>query len=325
MAVGCGQSGNRFCVNINKEFSLQATSIDSGHTIQVQFGDLCCALTCHDADIFQRLKESYWVFQSDELADVNIRLNIVNRLDPARIEALLSQTMAFPPEGQYRAGNQVFDIEFDAASSTFAVIADRCAFYSSFKLKPMNRLFRLAYYTASQLKHRGRPSSMLVHSCGILRNGKVSLFAGPSETGKSTIGRLCSEDYGLPLNDEMMLLSWSRPLDRSLLVHSVPIFGELPFRLNVSVPLARVFMLRQSQRTAVRRLERKEAYLRFMYQIINPARFRQTDKRAIFSLIAEFTDEVTKVTPFYELEFTRDRNLLWEVETRIAELNGREE
>ena len=165
---------------------------------------------------------------------------------------------------------------------------------------------------------------MLVHSCGILRNGEVSLFAGPSETGKSTIGRLCGEDYGLPLNDEMVLLSWPHPPDRSLLVHSAPIFGELPFRLNTSASLARVLMLKQSQRTAVRRLVRKEAYLRFMYQIINPAHFRQTDKRAIFSLIAEFTDEVTKVTPFYELEFTRDRNLLWEVETKIAELKGKE-
>ena len=57
-----------------------------------------------------------------------------------------------------------------------------------------------------------------------------------------------------------------------------------------------------------------------MYQIINPAYFKQTDRRAIFSLIAEFTDEVTKVTPFYELEFTLKRNLLWEVEAKLAEL-----
>jgi hypothetical protein len=218
--------------------------------------------------------------------------------------------------------NQLFDMEVDTASNTLVVTTDKCVFDTSFKLKPMNRLLRLAYFTASQLKRRERPSSMLVHTCGILRNGKVSLFAGPSETGKSTIGWLCREDYGLPLNDEMILLSWSRPPDCSLMVNSVPIFGELPFRLNVSAPLSRVLMLKQSQRIAVRRLDRTEAYLRFMYQIISPAYFRQPDKRAIFSLIAEFTDEVTKVIPFYELEFTRDKNLLWEVETRIAELNG---
>jgi hypothetical protein len=310
---------------MNKELLLHTASVDNDHTIRIQFGELCCAVICHDADIFQRLKESYRVFESDKPDDINIRLDFISRLDAARIEEILSQTQVLSPEGLYVAANQVFDIKFDAASSTFAVTADRCVFDTSFKLKPMNRLLRLAYYTASQLKNRGRPSSMLVHTCGILRNGQALLFAGPSETGKSTVGRLCGEDYGLPMNDEMVLLSWPHPHNRTVLVHSVPIFGELPFRLNTSVPLARVLMLKQSQRTAVRRLGRKEAYLRFMYQIINPAHFGQTNKRAVFSLIDEFTDEVTRVTPFYELEFTRDRNLLWEVETRITELNGREE
>jgi len=165
---------------------------------------------------------------------------------------------------------------------------------------------------------------MLVHSCGILRNGQVLLFTGPCETGKTTIGRLCGDDYGLLLNDEMLLLSWPHQHHRSLLVHSVPIVGELPLRLNTSAPLADVLLLKQSKRTAVRRLDRMEAYLRFMYQIICPAHFRETDRRAIYSLIAEFADEVTKVTPFYELEFTLDKNLLWEVEAKIAELKVKE-
>ena len=165
---------------------------------------------------------------------------------------------------------------------------------------------------------------MLVHSCGILRNGQALLFAGPSETGKTTVGRLCSEDYGRLLNDEMVLLSWPHPRNRSLWVHSVPILSGLPFRLNTSAPLACVLLLKQSKKTAVRRLDRMEAYLRFMYQVISPAHFRETDRRAIFSLIAEFTDEVTEVTPFYELEFTPDRNLLWEVEAKLTELRMKE-
>jgi hypothetical protein len=309
---------------MNIKLPSRVGSLYGAHTIQVQFGDLCCALVCHDANIFDRLRESYHAFQSDEPADINITLKVVARLDRARVEAMLSQMRIPQQEGHQPVTNQAFDIEFDAASLTFMVTVDRCLFEPSPGFKLMNHLFRLAYYTASRFKHQGRPSSMLVHSCGILRNGKVSLFAGPSEIGKSTIGRLCREDYGLMLNDEMVLLSWPHPPDGSLLVHSVPILGDLPFRLHTSVPLARVLMLKQSQRTAVRRLDRKEAYLRFLYQIINPAHFRQTDRRAIFSLIAEFADEVTKATPFYELEFTRDRNLLWEVETKIAELKGTE-
>jgi hypothetical protein len=32
----------------------------------------------------------------------------------------------------------------------------------------------------------------------------------------------------------------------------------------------------------------------------------------------EFAHEVTRFTPFYELEFIMDKNLLWDIENRLA-------
>ena len=305
---------------MNREIHLCAAPIYGNHTLRVQFGDICCALICHDTEVFSRLNESYSIFLSDEPTDISFKLEVVDRLDRAQVETVLSQTRIVRQGNHLVATNLALDVEFDAASSTFAVTADRCLFDSSLEFKVMNRLFSMAYYTVSQAKHQGRPPAILVHSCGILRNGQVLLFTGPCGMGKTTIGRLCGEEYGLLLNDEALLLSWPHPDNGGLRVRGVPILSELPFRLNTSAPLARVLLLKQSKRTAVRRLDRMEAYLRFMRQIINPAHFRQTDKRAIFSLIAEFTDEVTKVTPFYELEFILDRNLLWEAEAKLAEL-----
>jgi hypothetical protein len=298
-----------------------ASPIYGNHTMQVQFGDFCYALICHDAEVFDRLNKLYGIFRSDKPADVSIKLEVVDNLDLAEVEAILSQMRIVQQGNHLVARNPAVNIEFDAVSSTFAVTADRCLFDPSLKFGLMNRLFRAAYYTVSRSKHQGRLPGMLVHSCGILRNGQVLLFAGFSETGKTTIGRLCREDYGRLLNDEMMLLSWPHPNDHCLWVRGVPILSESPFRLNTSAPLACVMLLKQSKRIAVRRLDRKEAYLSFMHHIINPAYFEQTDSRAILSLIAEFTDEVTKVTPFYELEFTLDKNLLWEVEAKLTELN----
>jgi hypothetical protein len=304
---------------------MQTTPIYDNHTLRIQFGDICYALACHDTDIFDSLKELFNVFRSERPADINIKLNIVDRLDRAQVESILSQMEIARQGNNYITPNKAFGIAFNAARNTFTVTADRLIFDPSLKLKPFNRLFSIAYFTTSWLRHLSRPTAMLVHSCGILRNGQVLLFAGPSETGKSTIGRLCSEDYGVTLNDEMVLLSWPQPHNHGLWVHSIPIVGEVPFRLNTSAPLAGVLMLKQSKRTAVRRISRKEAYLRFLYQIINPSYFNQNDRRAAFSMITEFVDEVTKATPFYELEFALDKNLLWEVEASIAELKGKEE
>jgi hypothetical protein len=303
---------------------MSVTGARSNNTIQVQIGEICSALVCHDADMFERLKESYHIFLSDKPADITLQLDVIDQPDcPEADEGFLQQGLL--REKLNVGKNRSFDIAYDPDSRKFLVIVERGMFTTPLNLRPMNHLIRLCYYTGTRSKQPARPPWMLVHSCGILRKGKVLLFTGPSEIGKTTVGRLCSEDYGMPLNDEMVLLSWPRPPDPGLLVKSAPILGELPFTINTIAPLSGVFLLKQSKRTAVRRLGRMEAYLRFLYQIITPAYFKETGTRAIVSLIEEFADEVTRATPFFELEFTMDRNLLWDVEAQLTELKAAEE
>ena len=153
---------------------------------------------------------------------------------------------------------------------------------------------------------------MLVHSCAILRHGRVMMFAGPCDAGKTTIARLCGDEYGQVLNDETVLVSRPQPDNGTLWVQSVPFVGEMASWSNTTAPLSCILLLKQSVRTMVRRLDRMEAYLRFMRQVISPAYIGQGERRALYALIAEFADEVTRVVPVYELEFSLDRELLWE-------------
>jgi hypothetical protein len=83
-------------------------------------------------------------------------------------------------------------------------------------------------------------------------------------------------------------------------------------RLNVSAPLRVILLLKQGKCTSLRRLNQMEAYVRFMRQIANPAFIGQMDRRAVYSLISDFSNEVTEATPCYELEFTLDQALLLE-------------
>ena len=177
----------------------------------------------------------------------------------------------------------------------------------------LNRLLCMAYYTGCKVKHDGNPPALLVHACGILRNGQALLFTGPSDIGKTTVGRLCDDNFGQVLNEEMLLVSRPHQDNGTLQVQGVPIIGELPYRPNTVAPLKCVFLLKQSERTAIRRTDRMEAYLRFMRQIVIPAYIGQRGRRAIYSLMAEFSDEVTSVTPVCELGFTLDKESLWEV------------
>lgn len=299
---------------------MYAATTWENQTVRIQLGEVCCALTCHDVDVFARLRNSFDIFLSDQPVDITVELNLVDRRDFEMLEKVPFHNTSLPQEKLEISGDHSYHIGLDAAGHRLLVIAERSIFNTAFELRPLNKLLLLVYYTASRLKHQGRPPWMLVHSCGILREGQVLLFTGPCETGKTTIGRLCGEDFGQLLNDEMMFLSWPRPEDRSLLAQSTPIFGELPLRTNTIAPLSSVFLLKQSQKTVLRRLERMESYLRFLRQVISPAGFKNHDTRTTISIMDSFASAVTRTTPFFELEFTRDRDLLWDVEAGLKEL-----
>ena len=135
----------------------------------------------------------------------------------------------------------------------------------------------------------------------------------PCSTREYAVGpKRRSNNYVLLLN-AFVLVSRPNQDDDRLRVQGVPIIGGFSQRLNITVPLSCILLLKQSERTAVRRLDRSAAHLRLMRQIVTPAYIGQRDRRAILSLMAEFSDEVTRTTPVFELEFTLDKELLWGV------------
>jgi hypothetical protein len=297
-----------------------AAETRGNHAIRIQFGEVCCALTCHDMDLFERLRNSFDIFLSDQPIDITVELSLADRLDLETLETVPYHNSKLPQQKLEISGDHSYHVEFDAAGHRILAIAERSVFNTAFEFRLLNKLLLLVYYAASHLKHPGRPPWMLVHSCGILREGRVLLFTGPSDIGKTTVGRLCGKDFGLPLNDEMMLVSWPQTEEHSVLARSAPIFGELPFGSSAIAPLSSVFFLKKSQRTALRRLDRMEAYLRFLRQVMSPAGFKNLDTRTTISIMDSFASVVTRTTPFFELEFTRDRDLLWNVEAGLKEL-----
>jgi hypothetical protein len=162
------------------------------------------------------------------------------------------------------------------------------------------------------MRYDGHPPAMIIHACGILRSGQAFLFTGPSDAGKTTIAQLCRKRDGEVINDEMLLLWRPGQNGNGINVESAPFLGKFPSRRNVKAPLRCIFHLKQGSGTRTRRLEKSEAYLKLMKQIITPAYVGQKDKRAVLTLMSEFSDEVTRVIPIYELEFNLDGKSLWQ-------------
>jgi hypothetical protein len=118
----------------------------------------------------------------------------------------------------------------------------------------------------------------------------------------------------------MLLLTGTLQHGDSLITQGVPIIGGVSQRLNVKAPPACIMMLKQAEKTSIRPLDRVDAYLRLMRQMIAPRVLIDTDDTA--AMLAEttrFADILTKALPCYELEFTLEKAPLWETVAEIEE------
>jgi hypothetical protein len=286
---------------------------NTNHEMRLKIGKVACSFIFHDNGLHTTLSQLYSDFLTGEPADVVVDMEVTERLNPAEIEAALAEA-EFIHEGEhFRTTNMILTGEHDAKGRYTSMTLEKVMLNPNVKMNALNRGLSMAYYTACNLKFNEKPPALLVHSCAILRHGRVLLFAGPCESGKSTIARLCGQECGRVINDETVLLYRPQQENDTLQVENVPFVGEITRLVDAAAPLSCVLLLKQSERTMVRRLERMEAYLRFMRQVISPAYVGQREKRAIYALIAEFADEVTRTVPFYELEFNLNGELLWQV------------
>jgi hypothetical protein len=286
---------------------------NTGHDLRLQIGEVVCSFTFHDGGLYATLSQLYSAFLTDKPADVVGALEFTERLGPAEIESAMAEARYIHEGEHFRTTNMILSGEHDAEGRYLSMRLEKDMINPHLKANALNQGLSMAYYTACKLKFNGRPPAMLVHSCAILRDGRALLFVGPSDAGKSTVARLCGQEYGQVINDETVLVSRPQWGNGTVQVKGVPFIGEVTHLLDSTAPLNCVLLLKQGKRTMVRRLERMEAYLRFMRQVITPAYIGQGERRVVYALLAEFADEITRAIPFYELEFSLDRELLWRV------------
>jgi hypothetical protein len=294
------------------------------YTLGLQVGSICCELRCGDAEIHQKLRKLYHDYLTDAEADVIVELELTNRMSTDKVNSVLTRSRYMRHGNNFRSSGKILKGEYDLASRTVKITGEKALIDPDNKVNLLNQLISVSYYSACKMKYETNPPDMLVHACGILRNKQALVFTGPSEIGKTTIARLCGNGHGEVLNDEMLLMSRPGTSGNGITIQNAPILGDFPPGRNTAAQLRCILMLKQSNRTAWRYLDKAEAYLRFIRQIIAPSCVGNYDKKTAYSIMADFSSEVVQAVPVYEFEFNQDSDALWQITNELEGMPGTE-
>lgn len=294
------------------------------HTFRLQIGNICCELRCNDAETIQKLRTLYHNYVTDAESDVMVELEVTSRVNTDKLKSALTRSRYLRHGNNFRSSGKLLKGNYDLDSRTVKITGEKALIDPDNEANLLNQLISVSYYSGCKMKYNTNPPAMLVHACCILRNGRALIFAGPSEVGKTTIAQLCGDRHGEIFNDEILLMSRPGLDGNCITIQNTPILGDFPPGRNATAPLRCIFMIKQNNRTACRYLEKSEAYLRFMRQIIGPSCVGNYDKRTAYSIMADFSSEVVQAVPVYELEFNQDSKALWRITDELEGISGSE-
>ncbi len=131
------------------------------------------------------------------------------------------------------------------------------------------------------------------------------VFAGPSESGKSTIAMLSSGGYSV-LNDETVIV---KKENGSYIVSSTPFRGDFLENEDESAPLKVIFLIKHAgEKNVIKELSKREFVTRFLKEVICSDTLLSMNRVDIFSEMLDFCTDVASEVPFYELQFLPDKS-----------------
>lgn len=146
----------------------------------------------------------------------------------------------------------------------------------------------------------------MVHSAGVILDGKGLLFIGHSGAGKSTITRMLKDSATVLCDDRNII----RKEGQEFRVYGSWCHGEIPLISSSSAPLAAVFLLRQSAENRITRVEETGvAFKHLLGCIIRPMATPDW-----WETTTALLEETVRKIPFFILDFDRSGTIVKEIE-----------
>ena len=160
------------------------------------------------------------------------------------------------------------------------------------------QVFYQAYWSAVR---RRRLDSLLLHSSGVIHDGRGYAFSGRPGAGKSTVARLSSG--ATVLNDEITAIDFSEP---AVKIMDTPFNAAFQGKKTGSATLGGVMLLKQASIHRLTRTNDLEQKKKLAREIIPPIGLETPFSSARFMDMFDLSERLFDRVPLFIMEFRQD-------------------
>ena len=254
-------------------------------TIKLEIAKFVSSLTGEgrkEREFLERVGDSYRPFVVPDRIREKIALSF--KLEPHSSKR--GKTNVF-----FDSTHRLFQMETEEFNLQFATRFNKgeAHIFSSRPLQTLGTILR-NIYTWNLLNKDG----IVLHASGLIRGESAYVFAGPSESGKSTITKVSS--HLAVINDDIVFLRGGK---EGFLIYTTPPWncGIKTLNTNTSFPLKALFILKKDKKDFLKKIERCEAFSQIITYPNLPFEMIPWGK-----LLTQ-TQKLIEKTPTYELHF----------------------
>jgi hypothetical protein len=147
-------------------------------------------------------------------------------------------------------------------------------------------------------------SGCIMHSLGLILNGKGCLFAGHSDAGKTTLAGMMKKQGAEILCDDRNIIRKTKDASREYMLSGTWSHGDMPDVSAETAPLAGIFFLTQSHRDHLTPIQDETVcFERLLACLIRPLETRDWWEHSL-----DFLTRLSRHVPCWNLEFTKNGN-----------------
>ncbi len=281
----------------------------------IRFGQCIIAFLCENQATLDCLRLHF----NEDLSNSPADISVVIAVDPTADTSSLVPGTRYAysvNNNEFNFGPNLIHGSWDPAEETCHLLVSDSLLKTE-EIWLFNRFLCRIFYTWFMEKNTKDNKAVIIHSSGILRNGKGYIFFGPPESGKSTVASL-SRKFEV-LHDDMNLVSMNA---KGIFVQGISFNPRHLEFTDSSGTMSMIFSLHKNDKVKIERGTQGEFMKMILPEIALPWPLYSDNRKNAFNYLFGCVKKLGKSIPYYRLYFRKDESF-WQVIDEMEEINGR--